>query len=98
MEVIMLRKKMTMFVLATAVALGGTALSTGAFARGGGGGGGHGGGFGGGHFGGGFGGGHMAGHFGGFHGGHEHGEFRHGFGGFGYSPYCNYPYRSDGCY
>ena len=80
----MLRKKMTMFVLATAVALGGTALSTGAFARGGGGGGGHGGGFGGGHFGGDFGGGHMAGHFGGFHGGHEHGEFRHGFGGFGY--------------
>jgi hypothetical protein len=89
MEVIMLRKKMTMFVFATAVALGGTALSTGAFARGGGGGGGHGGGFGGGH---------MAGHFGGFHGGHEHGEFHHGFGGFGYSPYCNYPYRSYGCY
>ena len=46
----MLRKKMTMFVLATAVALGGTALSTGAFARGGGGGGGHGGGFGGDEF------------------------------------------------
>ena len=81
----MLRKTMTMFVLATAVALGGTALSTAALARGGGGGG-HGGGFGGGHFGGGFGGGHMAGHFGGFHGGHERGEFRHGFGGYGYSP------------
>jgi uncharacterized membrane protein len=97
MEVIMLRKTMAMFVLATAVALGGTALSTAALARGGGGGG-HGGGFGGGHFGGGFGGGHMAGHFGGFHGGHEHGEFHHGFGGFGYSPYCNYPYRSYGCY
>jgi hypothetical protein len=63
----MLRKAMSMFVLATAVALGGTALSTAALARGGGGGG-HGGGFGGGHFGG-FGGGHMAGHFGGFHGG-----------------------------
>src|SRR6202011_3160799 len=83
MEVIMLRKTMAMFVLATAVALGGTALSTAALARGGGG-----------HFGGGFGGGHMAGHFGGFHGGHERGEFRHGFGGYGYSPYCNYPYRS----
>src|ERR1700720_258227 len=80
-----LRKTMAMFVLATAVALGGTALSTAALARGGGGGG-HGGGFGGGHFGGGFGGGHMAGHFGGFHGGHERGEFRHGFGGYGYSP------------
>ena len=62
-EVVMLRKAMTIIVLATAVALGGTALSTGAFARGGGGGG---------------------------HGG--------GFGGFGYSPYCNYPYRSYGCY
>src|SRR3984893_12794143 len=84
MEVIMLRKTMAMFVLATAVALGGTALSTAALARGGGGGG-HGGGCGGGHFGGGFGGGHMAGHFGGFHGGHERGEFRHGFGGYGYS-------------
>jgi hypothetical protein len=33
-----------------------------------------------------------------WYGGHEHGEFRHGFGGFGYSPYCNYPYRSYGCY
>src|SRR6202011_2180166 len=97
MEVIMFRKTMAMFVLATAVALGGTALSTAALARGGGGGG-HGGGFGGGHFGGCFGGGHMAGHFGGFHGGHERGEFRHGFGGYGYSPYCNYPYRSYGCY
>jgi hypothetical protein len=98
MEVIMFRKTMAMFVLATAVALGGTALSTAALARGGGGGG-HGGGFGGGHFGGGFGGGHMAGHFGGFHGGHERGEFRHGFGGYGYSTYCNYPYRSYyGCY
>ena len=94
----MLRKTMAMFVLATAVALGGTAFSTAALARGGGGGG-HGGGFGGGHFGGGFGGGHMAGHFGGFHGGHERGEFRHGFGGYGYSPYCNYPYSSYyGCY
>src|SRR3979411_1750570 len=103
MEVIMLRKTMAMFVLATAVALGGTALSTAALARGGGGAG-HGGGFGGGHFGGGFGGGHMgghfggfrgghmAGHFGGFRGGHEHGEFRHRIGGYGYSPYCNYPY------
>jgi hypothetical protein len=39
--------------------------------------------------------------FGGFHGGHEHGELRHGFGAYGYSPYlCGYPYRSSymGCY
>ena len=80
---------MTMFVLATAVAVGGSVLSTAALARG----------FGGGHFGGGYGGGHFGGfhggHFGGFHGGHEHGEFRHSFGGYGYSPYYrNYPYRS----
>ena len=88
----MLGKTMTMVVLATAVALGGTVFSTAALARGGGGGG-HGGGFSGGHFGGG----HMTGHFGGFHGGHEHGEFRRGVGGFGY---CDYPYRSyyEGCY
>jgi hypothetical protein len=39
MEVIMLHKTMTMFVLATAVALGGSVLSTAALARGGGGGG-----------------------------------------------------------
>ena len=69
----MLRKAMTMIVLATAVSLGGTALSTAALARGGGFGGGH---FGGGHFGGGYGG-HMSGRFGGFHGGHEHGGLRH---------------------
>ena len=89
----MLGKTMTMVVLATAVALGGTVFSTAALARGGGGGG-HGGGFSGGHFGGGR---HMAGHFGGFHSGHEHGEFRRGVGGFGY---CDYPYRSyyEGCY
>jgi hypothetical protein len=92
-EVVMLRKAMTMIVLATAVALGGTALSTVALARGGG--------FGGGDLGGSYGGGHMSGRFGGFHGGHEHGEFRHGFGGYGYSPsYCDYRHRSHyaGCY
>jgi hypothetical protein len=84
-EIVMLRKVMTIIVLATAVALGGTALSTAALARAGGGGG-HGGGYGGGHFG---------GYGGGFHGGHERGEFRHGFGGYGYSPSygCNYSYR-----
>jgi hypothetical protein len=79
-----------MIVLGTGV-LGGTSLSTAALARGGG--------FGGGHFGDGFGAGHMAehfgaGHFGGFHEGHEHGELRHGFGGYGYLPYgCDYPYH-----
>jgi hypothetical protein len=40
----------------------------------------------------------MGGHFGGFHGGHERGEFRHGFGGYGYSTYCGYPYRSYNCF
>jgi hypothetical protein len=97
-EVVMLRKAMTIIVLATAVALGGTALSTAALARGGGFSGGH---FGGGHVGRSYGGGHMFGRFGGFHGGHEHGELRHGFGGYGYSPYyCDYSYRSHytGCY
>jgi hypothetical protein len=92
-EVVMLRKAMTIIVLATAVALGGTALSTAALARGGG--------FSGGHFGGGHVGGSYGGRFGGFHGGHEHGELRHGFGGYGYSPYyCDYRYRSHyaGCY
>jgi hypothetical protein len=97
-----LREAMKMIVLATGVVLGGTSLSTAALARGGGFGGGHvggGGHFGGiGHVGGGYGGAHM---FGGFHGGHEHGELRHGFGAYGYSPYlCGYPYRSSymGCY
>ena len=92
-----LSKAMKMIVLATGVVLGATSLSAAALARGGGFGGGH---FGsGGHFAGGghFGGAHM---FGGFHGGHEHGELRHGFGAYGYSPYlCGYPYRSHaGCY
>jgi Spy/CpxP family protein refolding chaperone len=53
----MLRKAMTIIVLATAVALGGTALSTAALARGGG--------FSGGHFGGGHVGGSYGGRFGG---------------------------------
>jgi len=86
------RKTVAAIVVATAVGIGGTALSTAALARGGGFGGGH---FaGGGHFGGGFHAGRMAGGFGGFHAGHEHGGFRHGFGGYGYLPYdCQYPYR-----
>ena len=81
-----LRSTIRMIVLGTGLVLGGTSLSTAALARGGG--------FGGGHFGGGFGAGHMAEHFGGFHEGHEHGELRHGFGGYGYLPYgCDYPYH-----
>src|ERR1700724_3974686 len=74
-EVVMLRKAMTIIVLATAVALGGTALSTAALARGGG--------FSGGHFGGG----HVGGSYGGaakrFHSSPAHGGLRAGFGGHG---------------
>jgi uncharacterized membrane protein len=83
----MLRKTMSIIVLATVVGLGTIPLSTAALARGGG----H---FGGGHFGG-FGGAHMSHEFGGFRGEHEHGEFHRGFSGYGYLPYdCNYPHRS----
>jgi hypothetical protein len=83
-------KTMIIIVLA---ALGAAPISTTALARGGGFGGGH---IGGAHFGGvhmgGYGGAHV---LGGFHGAHEHGEFRHGLGGYAYPAYdCGYPYRT----
>jgi hypothetical protein len=81
---ILLRKAMTICVLTV---LGAAPFSTGVYARGGGGA--H---FGEGHFGGDRGGAHM-GQFGGFHNGHEHGEFRHRFGGYGNFD-CAYPYGS----